>query len=217
MKHYTGIYRWTFLGRPLDWSYPTNRAVLILMPVAGLAAAVNTPRFYAFLAGAGAALGAWALARELVPDHPLEAFVPLFLQIPALVPIPEASILLLFATMLLVRMVNRTVGLPARLPDSLAVSTMAAYAMYATQLPWIGLAAAAAFLLDASLAPRLKRQWIFALLWLLIGGAWLARIGTPGVDPDAPASVTAWVLIAASLLFVSRIARTRPPDVPPPF
>ena len=71
------IYSVTSIGRPLDRSFATNRAVSLLMPV-GAVAAVGLALFQgetgfsllgAAVTGAVLLFGAWALARELAPTN----------------------------------------------------------------------------------------------------------------------------------------------------
>ncbi|MFW6084190.1 MAG: hypothetical protein ACODAA_03160, partial [Gemmatimonadota bacterium] len=68
--------RLTSIGRSIDPSYPTNRAVLLLLPVAATVAGILAASRGAGLremllqagGGALAAFGAWAVAREIAPD-----------------------------------------------------------------------------------------------------------------------------------------------------
>ena len=215
-----GIYEWTSVGRPLDRAFAANRAVLILMPLSGITVAavrgfetgINGALVATFLSAAGVALGGWALGRELIPDEPMVAFLALGGSVLALTFVPEASLLLLFATLMLTRIVNRTVGLPARFSDSIAVSAITAWALFDAGTPVIGITAGVAFALDAALAPHSPRQWIFGALWLLASVALLSTSiigqGNYGLVP-AP---LVWTLTLVAALFGLRIYRTRPPD-----
>ena len=112
-----GIYKITSIGRPLDPSYVTNKAVLLLMPAAGIvAAAASVFRDASGLQIAASALagvivvfGTWALARELVPDDNPTAFVSMGLALATLLVVDSPNLLLLFVTLFLVRIVNRSV------------------------------------------------------------------------------------------------------------
>lgn len=168
------------LGRPLDPSWPTNRAVLALMPAGALIAAASvtwipglagTSRLWAAALGAGTVLGAWAVARELAPDDQRAAFVAMVLGFGTLLAVPGVSLVLLFATLMLTRMVNRTVGLPATTLDSIVVLGFSGWAVADTGSPAVGVVAALAFGLDAWLPEGRRRQWGFAALSLVMVAA----------------------------------------------
>ena len=150
------IYRVTSIGRPVEPKYPTNKAILLLMPVAALIAGV-----VALIQGDGggaSATGAlvaffvvfacWALGRELAPDDNSAAFVGAVLAFIALWWWPSPSLLLLFTALALSRIVNRTTGLTARLVDSVIVTALVIWTMVSLQNPLAGVAAALAFVLD---------------------------------------------------------------------
>jgi hypothetical protein len=171
------IHRFSSLGRPLDPAFATNRAVLVLMPVAAAVFAVagpwtpglaGTARVWAALLGAGTVLGTWALGRELTPDDQRAAFVGMGLGVVVLLTVPGASLVLLFATLVLVRLVNRSVGLPPRLLDAVAIVALIGWSMWTTQSAWVGVVAAAAFGIDAVLPGGLLRHWAFAALSLVL-------------------------------------------------
>ena len=122
--------RFTSIARVLDPRYPTNRAVLLLLaPAAGIAGAMALLRgsglpetALSALFGAAAALAGWAFARELAPDLERLAFLGMLLTFGAFLAVESSSLLLLFAAQFLVRVVNRSVGLPARIVDSVFVA-----------------------------------------------------------------------------------------------
>lgn len=169
------IYSLTSIGRPVDWKYPTNRAMVILLlpaALAGLAMAWwqgdSFPRILLLpLITIIAAFGGWALGRELDPDNQSAAFVALVIAVfVVLFGSPDGSyrLLLLFTVLGLVRQVNRTTGLQARLSDSILLLALTVWVIYATENPLFGLVAAASFALDGSLELPLRRQYLFALL-----------------------------------------------------
>ena len=102
------LYRYTSIGRPLDPSYPTNRAVLRLLPAAAfVAAAIHALRhgiepglLWAAVGGALAAFGGWALARELVPDHQAPAFAAMALAFGAWLTLAGTPLLPVFVALL---------------------------------------------------------------------------------------------------------------------
>jgi len=211
------VYGITSVGRPLDREVATNRAVLRLMPIAGIVAAVvalvrgaSLPQVVWWgIAGALLVLGTWALTRELAPDDNPAAFVSMavgFLTLPLVEPV---SLLVLFTTLLLIRIVNRTTGLPARLTDSGAITMVVFAAVYLTGNPAFGFIAAMAFVLDALLSEPLRRQWIFAAICLL---GTLAFFGLSKVDSLMPSPVHTGVILllaAVSLAYVVTLLRTR--------
>ncbi len=202
-----GIYRFTSIGRPLDPHYPTNRAVLLLLPAAAIVAgAVAFLQGDALLEvverglmGAAVALGGWALTRELLPDADSMAFVSLVLAFGAFLVVESSSLLLLFVALFLVRTVNRTVGLPARTTDSILVVLLTLWAVYGLPSPWLGLIGALTFALDAALRKRLHRQWIFAGVCLVAAGLSFDRHGLYWLqESPLPAMVSLPVVVVGA-------------------
>jgi hypothetical protein len=154
----------TTLGRtPIDPSYATNRAIAALALVATIAGAILRLLSGAALLesvwwGIGVGFVAfltWALGRELDPDHDLSAFVGVGLVLVGLLFLDTPSMLLILWLLLVLRLVNRTVGLPARPLDSLTVLGLGAWLTW--QGYWmVGLTTAAAFLLNGLLSPPLR-------------------------------------------------------------
>ncbi len=203
------IYRYTAIGRPLDPAWPSNKAVLILMPVAALAglglslwhgAGIWTA-LHSAIVFALAVFGTWALARELLPDDQVAAFVSMALGFLACIAYMSPGLLLLFTTLGLVRVLNRSTGLQARISDSVVVTLLVIWAVYASHCPWFGAVAALAFFLDGVLKKPLKRQWLFSVICF---GSMVVYI----VDHDViwwpvfvPDSLLEWLAVLALLLF----------------
>jgi hypothetical protein len=159
----------TSIGRPVDFSYPTNRAIGILSGVVLVATTllqlfVGKEFFEAWFWGVGAGVTvflAWALCRELDPDHDMSAFVAAGLAVIGLFVFGLANLGRLFWLLLAVRVVNRTTGLPATIVDSLAVVGLSGWLVYNGN--WgFGVLTVMAFLLDSQLAPPHRQQIIFA-------------------------------------------------------
>ena len=110
--------------------------------------------------------GCWALARELDPDDTPTAFVSAGIAMLAMALVAAPGVLIVYVTLGLVRMVNRSSGLRARRSDSVVLTIVAIWLMYAMASPLYGLVAALAFMLDGSLREPLRRQWLFALICL---------------------------------------------------
>ncbi|TFG52266.1 MAG: hypothetical protein E4H37_06410, partial [Gemmatimonadales bacterium] len=210
------IYRVTSIGRPLDPSYRTNLAVLVLMPVAAvvaaLVAAIRGDPAGAIaaqaLVGPAAAFGAWALARELAPDDNPAAFVSMALAFAASLTVASPSLLLLFTTLGMVRIVNRTVGPPARLTDSLVVLGLILATAWIIRSPVLPVVGAVAFALDASLEDGTRRQLAFAMLALVGAAVALGVVDTATESHTLPVATGALIGIV-SVGFGIAIARTR--------
>ncbi len=152
--------------------------------------------------GGLAAFVAWALARELAPDDNPAAFAAMALGWTASVAWPSSSLLLAFAVLVAVRIVNRTVGIPATPLDSAAALLLLGWVMYESGSPWPGVLGALAFALDATLPEPRRRQWIPAALSLAAAVAVLAWRGLPGRPPPSGLPLVAAGLIAAAWLIV---------------
>ena len=210
------IYRITSIGRPLDPHYPSNRLVLMLLPAA--AAVAGTIAFLrddvileileAALLASVVALGSWALARELAPDVHSVAFVSMVLALGIFLTVESSSILILVVALLLVRIVNRTVGLPARVTDSVLVVSITAWLTYDGPFPWLGLIGVLAFALDASLEQRLLHQWVFSGVCLVVAGLSFYRHG-PYLLEESLSRTMVILLTIIAVGYVLRIWRTR--------
>ncbi len=209
------IYRVTSIGRPVDPKYLTNKAILVLTPVAALIAGGVT-----FMQGVGggasatAALEAflvvfacWALGRELAPDDNSAAFVGAILAFVALWWWPSPSLLLLFTALALSRIVNRSTGLTARPSDSVIVTALVIWAMVSLENPLTGVVAALAFSLDARMAEPNRRQWPFAAACLAAAVAQVWFVGTDSLAvtflPEPQYVIAAVTLLAFLALSLS--------------
>ena len=211
------IYRYTSIGRPLDPAYPTNKAVLLLMPVAAvLGAIVGWQRggdlvhiLQQALAFALILFAAWALARELDPDDNPVAFISLVCAMLVALTVSSPGVLIVFVTLGLVRIVNRSTGLPARRTDSIILMLLSVAVIYWTESPLFGLVAALAFFLDGSLRDPLRTQWIYGFVCL--GGTIVYM-----VDHDitighlsAPDALFEWLAVVFLLMFALDTALMR--------
>jgi len=214
---YYRIYQYTSIGRPLDPAYPTNKAVIVLMPLAAvLGAAVGWYRHAnLLLALQEAALFAlilflsWALARELDPDDNAAAFISLGCGMLAAFALSNPGVLIVFATLGLVRIVNRSTGLAARKADSAALMILSIVVIYLTESPLFGAVAALAFILDGSLKDPLRHQWVFGLVCL---GATIVYMVDHNVSPGqirAPDTLFEWLSLLFLLIFALNILLTR--------
>jgi hypothetical protein len=192
------VYRFSGVGRPVDPSYATNRAIILLALLAfvgGTARAIMGASEWldASFLGANAALTvflAWALTRELAPDDEAGAFGAVALVGIAWFTLGRQSLLIPALLMLALRIVNRSTGKAAEPTDTLFVAPF--FGLVAWSVSWtLGLVGAAAFALDAGLPgapgqPRRRYHWGVAVALLAVTGARLLG-GTPGIRlPDAP-------------------------------
>ena len=211
------IYQYTSIGRSLDPSYPTNKAVIVLMPLGALlGAAVGWFRHespaLALQQGLLLALVvfvSWALARELDPDDNPTAFISLACGVVVALVLDNPGLLVAFATLGLVRIVNRSTGLAARKTDSVLLMILAIVTLYTTESPLFGAVAALAFILDGSLKDPLRHQWIFGLVCL---GATVVYMVDHDISPGqirVPDSLFEWLSLAFLLIFALNILLTR--------
>jgi len=170
------MYQYTSLMRPLNpLVYPTHRLLVALVPLVGVILGAYTlftggefgeAVIKGFYAGASATL-AWVLAREIDPDNPYSAFVALILaSIGAFFATP--NVWALGGAVVLIRIVNRIVGFPAQIADSVMAIALGLLTMLITGAWIFGAVVAITFLLDASLPNPNTLQWSFLLAILLI-------------------------------------------------
>ena len=147
------LYAWSGLWRPLSFQIFSHRLVLLCMLSAFLIAGClyfylaeqDVGRAASFGLGMGLAVFiSWALARELDPDAPWAAFVVVGLSTIALWLWPNPDLVLLFFILLMLRLVNRSSGVPARLADVLLLIAYTTWLLYQGQLI-AGVLATAAF------------------------------------------------------------------------
>ena len=211
------IYQFTSVGRPLDPAFPTNRAVLILMPMSAVLGAIlswiqsgdpwqalQQALVYALLI-----FLAWALAREFAPDDNPAAFISLSGGLVVALASSSPGLMTAFVTLGLVRIVNRTTGLAARRTDSIALMALSIVTIYATASPLFGGVAALAFMLDGSLREPLRQQWLYGLICL---GASVVYMVDHGIGPthlSVPDSLFEWLALLFMLIFALNIILTR--------
>lgn len=211
----------TSIGRLLDPRYPTNLAIMALTPLLGGIAALLTllvgeglvDAFWTGFYSGAAVFLAWALAREFDPDHEWQAFIGSGLAFIGALIAPQPSLWALGALLVLVRVVNRIVGPPARISDSafgLALSLLAIFTGW-----WVfGVVAAAAFALDALLPSPNRRQWVFA--GVALAAALVSIVLNAANKPYEPSNWTLPVLIAAGVIayVIATTKVTSPCDLP---
>ncbi len=130
--------------------------------------------------GAGAAaFFAWALSRELDPDHDYSAFVGAALTIAAVVIVEDVPELLpLFWLLLASRVLNRTTGLPSTLLDTATLLILGAWLAF-TELWLFAVLSALALLVDGMLPPRRRQPILMSGLSFSIALTALPFSSTP--------------------------------------
>jgi hypothetical protein len=187
------IYQYTSIGRPLDPSYPTNKAVLLLMPVAAVLGATVAwygggdllQVFQEALLFSLVLFGAWALARELDPDDNPAAFISVACAMVVALTVDSPGVLIVFVTLGLVRIV------------------------YLTESPLFGAVAALAFILDGSLKDPQRQQWLYGLVCL---GGTIVYMVDHDISPGhlrAPDELIGWLTVLFLLIFALDTALTR--------
>lgn len=198
----------THVGRFFDPASPSNRFALLAPIGAGLILfGLDSTDLPGAVAGALATFAAWAIARELDPDHARSATLAAGLTPVATIVVGTPAPGALFVTMLTLRIVVRTTGLPPKTTD-LAALTIGAIAVAGTPWGWAaGILLAFGMVRDAALAGHPPPN---AGLWgvpLAIGVT--ARVGlAEGLGVwDAPGIASAMVLVVGLL---ASVVVTRP-------
>ena len=165
------------IGRALDLTYPTNRAIAVvtlLVTVGGLVwqSSAGVPWFASATWGVQAGLTvflAWAVCRELDPDHPVAAFPAAGLALVAVLSWGLPKLTAVLWLVILVRVVNHSTGLPAGLLDALGLVGLAGW--LSVEASWsYGFITALGFILDSQLPEPSRRQLLFGLLSFIVTG-----------------------------------------------
>ena len=205
----------TSVGRPIDPRYPTNLAISLVALAVTVVGAVwqgiaGAECLDGILWGVQAGLTVfltWALCRELDPDHPMGAFVAAGFGLLALVVWDLPQLGAIFWLLVLVRVVNRTTGIPAGLLDVLGLIGLAGW--LSLQGNWgYSLITALALFLDSRLPDPARRQLIFALLAAVVTVV-AAILGMDLARQAAPSLQAALIAMVLSLLFLPVLLAAR--------
>ena len=211
--------RFTSIGRPVDRRYPTNRAIAslsLLVMILGFVVRrlAGTPSLEASFGGLLMALGfflAWAVARELDPDHDLSAFVAAAASLVPLAILGPPDLAATVLVLLLLRIVNRTVGPAARPLDTIGILALVGVAVWRGHLV-LALAGAVALALDAILRPPHRVHLAAAGVAIGILAVGMGRVGAaPGLAAEGPPGVVTWLALAATLPFLILIRASGSP------
>ena len=209
--------QFTHLGRPVDLTYPTNQAIVVISVSTLIIATMRGILTHSLLLTdgllQGAQLGgavflAWAIARETDPDGEILAFFvipPTLLLIYWLGP-PDFG--LLFLLLLIMRVVNRTIGLTAKPVDVLVLLLLTYWLAYDGAW-YITFCVAIAFALDSFMVqPHPSHRWVAILLAI---GTMVLFYTTEGLYNPTLSAFSLWLVIAgilgtiAMLLFTPQI------------
>lgn len=201
------IYDLTSIARPIDPSFPTNKAVIIIaLLVAALGAIAawlgwiaETAPQSAALIGSLTAVLAWAVTRELAPDDNPAAFVSLLLAVLIYFAVGSASLWQLIICLFLVRVVNRSTGKPLTAFDVLTVLMLVLLAQDRLAQPLLLLVAAVSFALDGALVEVNRKSRLAAVLCVVGPLAYAGFRGLPPLHLLAPPMIES-VLVALILL-----------------
>jgi hypothetical protein len=145
----------------------------------------------------------------LLPDDHAAAFVSMAIAFLACLSFYSPGLLVLFTVLGLVRVVNRSTGLMARTGDSIVLTLLVIWTIYANQSPWFGAVAALAFVFDASLKHPHRKQLLYALLCLGTMVVYIVDHDVNWLSWQAPNSLLQWLAIAMSLLLVLNMMRLK--------
>ncbi|AHM59996.1 hypothetical protein D770_08665 [Flammeovirgaceae bacterium 311] len=137
------IYAWSGLGRPLTYKWLSHRLLFISLLFAFLVAGGMYLYTYQEGAGSAAAFGlsiglavffSWAITRELDPDSGWAAFLAIGLASVALWFWPYPLVKLLFLILMLLRLMNRSTGIAAKIPDVILILALTGWLLWEEQL-----------------------------------------------------------------------------------
>ena len=168
--------QFSHIGRMIDPRYPTNLAIIVWCAIVGAVmlgfrlvsgADIIQAGIASVLAGVTVFV-TWAFAREIDPQEQLSAFVAVGLMSIALFVVDVGfNLLVMFYLMSMLRILNRTVGLPATLPDSVLLLLFTGFVGLTGN--WIyAMMGATVFLLDSLLPDRDRKHLLFAGLATVI-------------------------------------------------
>lgn len=212
-------YRLSGVARPVDPKYPTNKAILILIPIVLVLITVmhlvdGAGWVDAGLAGLNVGLMVffcWALTRELSPDDNPGAFLAVGLALATWFRVGPQSILILAATLMAARLVNRSTGLAAKPSDSVFVTV--GLGLLAWFVSWTcGVVGALALALDGLLPSSQESRRGHLLAGLALVGVVVARVIVGIEGPRLPAHLPVFGTIAGLGLFAT-LSYPRPRSV----
>lgn len=217
-RAHRSVHRWSGIGRPVDPRYPTNRALLWILP--GILVLGTVVSFARGAGWSGAGLGglnlalagflAWAWTRELAPDRALLAFPAIAVLIIVWVTWGTQELLGPATVLIAMRLVNRSTGKAAEITDTVIVTTGVALLAWFGRGP-LGVSAGSALLLDGLLPANAgqsarRHHAILGMLLLAIGLAHLT------MAPTIPVGVLNWAQVGVAGIAMVRALAHPPPE-----
>lgn len=212
------IHKISSLARPVEAKYPTNLAVLVLLPIVAIGLFGWTmfsggsigDAAMAGIYGLFTAFLTWALGREMDPDHNATAFIAMGLAVLIAGLGYPFALLSLAAVLFAVRLVNRTVGPAAKIFDIVALTGLGLAAVFLDGAWWIGAIAIIALIVDGFLEkPPLANMIASAVLGLALG--YVVFSSDTGLFSGMETLVRGWIVtvVVISVLVVGNIWHTR--------
>jgi hypothetical protein len=214
------IHKFSALARPVEPKYPTNLAVIILLPVIAIALFAWQTVHGTPLAEAGnaallamvAAFLTWALGREMDPDHNATAFIALALTALLAGLGYSFDLLTLGALMFAVRLANRTVGPQAKIGDIITLVLLNLGAVLVDGAWWMPFLSVIALVFD-EMQERSNLPQRLAIPALILIGAQAFFIGD-GIALSAMDSlVRGWVVTVVVITLMAGSAIWNLPDL----
>jgi hypothetical protein len=200
------------IGRPLDISYPTNKAIVVVALTSALA--IGVLRFTQGVAvldaskqGFSAAIIvflSWAISREIDPDNQWSAFIAPAIAVTMVAIYGSAGGLYGFWALLALRFINRTPGPTATGLDT-AIGAGLGLILVNQSFWLVGIAMAGAFALDAALTPINRKQWA-AAGFMLVGTALLT--GIPNATSEVAVSGL-WIMAISGIMLLVLLYSSR--------
>ncbi len=210
--------KFTAIARPLDFSYKSNRFIVLAMMGVILAGSAyqwisGTPVLPGFSWGFQAGLTVfltWALGRELDPDFPSSAVIAAVFSFLVILVLPLPTLGMIFWLLILLRILNHTTGLSPTFFDLLSFIGIAFWISQDGNWEYLCLSSLALFL-DYIVFEKERKKLVFAGLGLVL----LAYISVLKPLPLHPAEnflIPGLLALAASMLFLPIIIRSRKVD-----
>jgi len=203
------------IGRPLDFSYKTNKAIagiiLLALLIGIIVGMINNSNiteilFKAFLFSLSVFF-TWAFARELDPDNDYSAFLGVILVFSMLYIWQDVNYIMVFWFLIGVRTINRTTGLPVRIVD---VSIFLIFSLILGYYvgPEFGLLCSSFLFVDLMFDRNQKFEIVFILIslisfvifFLINGFSWFSN----------PITIeNLWILVVFTSIFLIVIVTTK--------
>lgn len=201
------------LGRPLDFTYWSNRAIALIALIALLAAGLLafTEETPSFLWAPAYVFGAWALGREVDPDHEWTALVAgIGAGAWVLAGQPPDAIGALFGLMVAARLVVNTTGRRPLVVDYMWAGALAIVISRTTAGWAAGFGIAVAMYVDDRMADEQRPMAVYAAALTALIATAVATASN--VFPQAVPDVQSAVIIAVGA--IALIAVSREPETP---